>query len=285
MPEPLIRNVSDTAHWVAFHRAVESERPDALFRDPFARRLAGSRGESIVGTKRFRNSEWSIVTRTVIIDAWILDAIARDGIQRVVNLASGLDTRPYRMALPPELLWIEADLPEISAYIESKIASEKPVCRLERVSCDLADSQQLQKLIEKLEADPRPTLVLTEGLLIYLKDSEVVRLAQALSSAKSIRLWMTDLLSPQIMQMLRRGYGNGLNSTGIHSGFAPAEGAKFFERYGWKEREWRSLFHESFRIQRTMRWGKFYRFLGSFQSPEKKEASKRMGGVLMMERT
>lgn len=37
--EPLIRNVSDTARWVAVFRAMESERPDAVFRDPLARRL------------------------------------------------------------------------------------------------------------------------------------------------------------------------------------------------------------------------------------------------------
>src|SRR6185312_687208 len=35
-PEPLISNVSDTAHWMAADRAVESVRPDALFNDPFA---------------------------------------------------------------------------------------------------------------------------------------------------------------------------------------------------------------------------------------------------------
>ena len=43
----LIRNVSDTARWVAYYRAVESERPDALFHDPFARRLAGDFGEAV----------------------------------------------------------------------------------------------------------------------------------------------------------------------------------------------------------------------------------------------
>src|ERR1700683_3089968 len=45
--DALIRNVSDTARLVAVDRAVESERPDALFRDPFARRLAGERGARI----------------------------------------------------------------------------------------------------------------------------------------------------------------------------------------------------------------------------------------------
>jgi O-methyltransferase involved in polyketide biosynthesis len=40
---PLIRNVSDTALWVAVYRARETDRPDAVFRDPYARRLAGAR--------------------------------------------------------------------------------------------------------------------------------------------------------------------------------------------------------------------------------------------------
>ena len=43
-----IRNVSDTAVWVAMYRARENDRPNGLFRDPFARRLAGERGEQIL---------------------------------------------------------------------------------------------------------------------------------------------------------------------------------------------------------------------------------------------
>ncbi len=43
--EAAIRNVSDTALWVAMYRAMESERADALFYDPYARVLAGERGE------------------------------------------------------------------------------------------------------------------------------------------------------------------------------------------------------------------------------------------------
>jgi O-methyltransferase involved in polyketide biosynthesis len=43
-----IGNVSDTARWVAVYRAMETARPDAIFRDPFAERLAGERGLEIV---------------------------------------------------------------------------------------------------------------------------------------------------------------------------------------------------------------------------------------------
>ena len=42
-----IENISDTARWMAYVRALESDRPDALFRDPYSRQLAGSLGEAI----------------------------------------------------------------------------------------------------------------------------------------------------------------------------------------------------------------------------------------------
>jgi O-methyltransferase involved in polyketide biosynthesis len=41
--EPLVRNIADTARWVAWFRAQETLRPDAVFRDPLAARLAGER--------------------------------------------------------------------------------------------------------------------------------------------------------------------------------------------------------------------------------------------------
>ncbi|HVR00714.1 MAG TPA: class I SAM-dependent methyltransferase [Polyangia bacterium] len=77
--EPLVSNVSDTARWVAQYRAAESARPDALFRDPLAARLAGERGRAIVsaGPRKPRNG-WSIVARTKLIDDLVM-ACAGEG--------------------------------------------------------------------------------------------------------------------------------------------------------------------------------------------------------------
>ena len=100
-PQDQIRNVSDTARWVAFYRAMESERPDAIFRDPFARRLAGEEGEAIVeAMPKGRQFAWPMIVRTAVLDELILRAIERDGVDTVLNLAAGLDTRPYRLPLP-----------------------------------------------------------------------------------------------------------------------------------------------------------------------------------------
>ena len=113
MREPLISNVSDTARWMAAERAVESVRPDALFIDPFANRLAGDRGRAIAATApRLTRNGWPSVIRTKLIDDLVAESVKR-GCERVLNLAAGFDTRPYRLELPTGLEWIEADLPEI----------------------------------------------------------------------------------------------------------------------------------------------------------------------------
>ena len=135
--DPLISNVSDTARWVATYRATESARPDALFHDPLAERLAGERGRAIVASapRTIRNGWW-LVARTKVIDDVIIEAIG-DGCDRVLNLAAGLDTRPYRLDLPPDFTWVEADLPALLAEKAQLLVDEAPRCRLTRHAVDL----------------------------------------------------------------------------------------------------------------------------------------------------
>jgi methyltransferase (TIGR00027 family) len=136
---PVVQNISDTARWAAWFRAEETKRPDALFRDPYAERLAGAQGPDIANTIPEGNKHaWAWVARTYVFDEFITRCI-QDRADMVVNLAAGLDARPYRMALPASLQWIEVDLPGILSYKEQVLAAEKPSCVLERVRLDLSN--------------------------------------------------------------------------------------------------------------------------------------------------
>jgi methyltransferase (TIGR00027 family) len=183
--EPLIRNISDTARWAAVYRARESERKDALFRDPFARRLAGERGEQIADAlpKGNRNT-WSWVMRTWLFDQLIAEQISQ-GVDLVVNLAAGLDARPYRLALPSSLTRVEVDLPELIDFKEAALEGEKSSCVLERIRLDLSDRDARRELFEKLGRRGRKALILTEGLLTYLTSQEVGSLAEDLARPPS----------------------------------------------------------------------------------------------------
>src|SRR4051812_25904069 len=100
-----IRDVGDTAFWIAHYRGEESQRPDALFQDPLARRLSGEHGRAIAAAMPAeRMVAWTVAVRTRVIDDFISAEIAR-GADTVLNLGAGLDTRPYRMKLPASLRW------------------------------------------------------------------------------------------------------------------------------------------------------------------------------------
>src|SRR5262245_25663827 len=127
--DQLIHNISDTALWVAHYRAMESERPDAHFRDPYAKLLAGDRGAEIVEKMpAARRNAWAMIVRTCIFDEVILRLI-KNGVDTVLNLAAGLDTRPYRLELPSSLQWVEVDLDAILQYKEQKLNGEQPRCK------------------------------------------------------------------------------------------------------------------------------------------------------------
>jgi methyltransferase (TIGR00027 family) len=247
--EPLIRNISDTALWFAVHRARENDRPDALFRDPFARRLAGERGEQIAKDMRAgMRHEWPYVARTVRFDQIITEQI-KQGTDMVINLAAGLDTRPYHMDLPPSLKWIEVDLPGMIDYKEGILDKEKPRCALERVRLDLADVAGRRELFQRLGATAKKVLVITEGLLVYLTRDEVLALGRDLSAQSSFRDWAIDLCSPGLLKMLQKNLG-ALSEAGSPLKFGPEEGPDFFTACGWKPAEVYSMLKTAAKIKR-----------------------------------
>lgn len=231
--QPLIRNISDTALWVAIFRARETERQDALFRDPFARRLGGERGEQIAkGMEAGQRHEWPFIARTVRFDQIVTEQI-KQGTDMVINLAAGLDTRPYRMDLPSSLQWIEVDLPGMIDYKEEILAGEKPRCVLERVRLDLSDVKGRLALFQRLGRNAKKVLVVTEGLLVYLTRDEVSALGRDLAAQASFRDWAIDLCSPGLLKMLQKNLA-ALKDAGSPLKFGPEEGPEFFTESGWK---------------------------------------------------
>lgn len=277
---PLIRNISDTALWVAVYRARETERQDALFQDPFARKLAGERGEQIardlLAGQRY---EWPYTARTVRFDQIITEQI-KQGTDMVINLAAGLDTRPYRMDLPASLKWVEVDLPAMIDYKEEILGQEKPRCALERVRLDLADVAGRRALFQRLGSSARKILVITEGLLVYLTRDEVSALGRDLAAQSSFRDWAIDLCSPGLLKILQKNLG-ALSEAGSPLKFGPEEGPEFFTASGWKAAEVYSMLKTAARIKRLPF---FLRLMSLLPESNGRQGSRPWGAVCRLTR-
>ena len=230
----IVRNISDTALWAAYFRAEETKRRDALFRDPYAEKLEGGKGEQIARTiPEGQAHSWAWVTRTYLFDQFLQKEI-ENGADLIVNCAAGLDARPYRMELPLGLHWVELDLPGILDYKEERLAGEKPRCALERIRVNLADAAERRRMLESVGASGKRGVVLTEGLLIYLAPEEVVAFARDLAGVTFFQRWILDIASPGLLRMMQKSAGKMLEKVGAPFRFGPPEGPEFFRPHGWE---------------------------------------------------
>jgi methyltransferase (TIGR00027 family) len=284
----MINNVSDTAFWIAEYRANETDRPDALFRDPLARRLSGERGREIANSMpRSHMTAWTVVLRTVMIDNFILRAI-EDGADVILNLGAGLDTRPYRMTLPATLRWIEVDFPHVIAFKDEKLVDQTPRCRLERVKIDLSDREARRAFLAATNATAQKILVLTEGVIPYLTAADVGTLADDLNATSNVEQWIVDYFSNDIMKMFqKRGQMNSRMQNAPFQ-FDPPDWFAFFLGHGWKVRQMKYMSDESERVHRPMPVPWFMRIVFRLRwmsmSAEKRMQLSRWAGYALMQR-
>jgi methyltransferase (TIGR00027 family) len=248
----VLRHVSDTALLVANIRATETKRQHPLFRDPLAQLLAGERGRRIAPVRRRLVPSGAVIARTVLLDEVILRAVGGNKCGQVLNFGAGLDTRPYRLPLPADLRWIEADLPEILDYKSELLKNQQPHCQLERFSVNLADPSSRQGFLRQV-LDGRPTLVVCEGLLPYLRPEDVAGMADDLAHQPDIELWCVHMISPLALRWGNRLGGKTTVAAGATGKFAPEQGLDFFAPHGWTPTTVRSMWLEQRRLGREPR--------------------------------
>lgn len=180
-------SVGTTAVMVAAARAVETEQPDPLIRDPYAKLLVTTAGAGVLwealldpeiaakvesldaeSAAHIQHMRGYQAVRTHFFDTYFNDAAAA-GIRQVVILASGLDSRAYRLDWPAGTTVYEIDQPQVLAYKSETLAENgvAPSADRREVAIDLR--HDWPTALRAAGFDPAtPTAWLAEGLLMYL---------------------------------------------------------------------------------------------------------------------
>jgi len=206
MPESdgKITHISDTALMVAACRAHESALADAFVHDPFAARLAGERGVAILNTLPHADvARLGLAIRTRFVEKLLLEALATSPITTVLSVGCGLDTRPWRLDLAPNLRWIEVDFADVLDYKERLMSGERSRCQRERLTVDVNDAQQRHAMYQAAGASS--ALMITEGLLLYLPAATVEALAGEASTHSRIAHWISDITTTIFSNVLSGG--------------------------------------------------------------------------------
>jgi len=279
-----INHVSDTALWVAYYRAKETLRPDALFRDPLANVLLGERGKKIAESMKTvgKYTEWAVIARTVIIDQFILDLIGK-GVDTVINMGTGLDTRPYRMNLPSSLKWIEVDYPQIISHKNRLLKKESPKCQLTRVELDLADEEKRNQFLTEVGSQAKKTLVITEGVIPYLSEEQVSSLAKALHNETHVHYWITEFFRAEVYPYLKASLRT-IKMKNAPFRFFPNDWLGFFEKCGWTSEEIRYSTEIAVKYNRKIPLPWWAGFLRIFFSKAIVKKSEKMSGYMVFKK-
>jgi methyltransferase (TIGR00027 family) len=177
----LASSVGATATAVAASRAVASQNPDALLNDPwadplvravgietFVKLIDGEIGQTDDPLMNRRAMKEQIAVRTRFFDDFFVHT-TESGTRQAVILASGLDTRAYRLPWSDGTVVYEIDQPQVIAFKTRTLADlgAEPTAQRQTVSIDLREDWPAA-LVEAGFNPQEPTAWSAEGLLVYL---------------------------------------------------------------------------------------------------------------------
>jgi len=181
---------SRTAEYNAAFRAMESARPASqrVLHDPYShsllppglrllRRLAAvpgvGQGLTTYVDRRWPGMRSSVVARTRLIDDWLSDAV-RDGIEQVVMLGAGLDTRAWRLPALARATVYEVDHPSTSQAKQSRLATwDADLRRVRFVQVDFDRESFVDRLVQAGFDDSQKAAVVWDGVTNYLQPEAV----------------------------------------------------------------------------------------------------------------
>ena len=194
----LASSVGATATMVAAARAMATTADNALINDPFAEPLVRAVGVDFftrlvtgelrpedldsdsesVGMQRMTDN---MAVRTKFFDEFFLTA-TQAGIRQAVILASGLDSRAYRLAWPAGTTVYEIDQPDVIEFKTRTLAElgAEPTAKRRTVAMDLRYDWP-SALIEEGFDPNQPTAWSAEGLLGYLPPDAQDRLLDTIT--------------------------------------------------------------------------------------------------------
>lgn len=179
-----------TARWTAAVRARESAREDRLFNDPWAASLAGEMGMEWIESRKQQNTV-TIAIRTRFFDEFLQCKTLQEPIRQVVLMASGLDTRAFRLGWPVGTILYELDQPDVLGYKDQILQSNsaQPDCTRLAIPADLAKPWKQQLL--QAGFDPgRLSAWLLEGFLFYLPNESIVQILDQVTELAAPGSWM-----------------------------------------------------------------------------------------------
>jgi O-methyltransferase involved in polyketide biosynthesis len=197
LPTVDLTGVAETLMITLYARSIETQREDAIVRDPQAVAIAQRVDYDFSKYEKGWASQLGVSLRIKAIDERVRNFIETHPKALIVNLGAGLCTRFSRVD-NGEIRWYDVDFPEVIDLKQKLIA---PTDRYQYIARSLSDFAW----IDEIQREPyQPLLIILEGVMPYLAESEVKSLLKQIRDRCSPATLIFDVLNQKSARNAKR---------------------------------------------------------------------------------
>lgn len=197
--------VPETMIQTLYARAMESEREGHLIHDKKAMEIVKEMDYDFTKAKEDAMMRNGVVARTIVLDELVQNYVTAHPNAVVINIACGLDTRFYRVD-NGKLRWFNLDLP-VTIEVRKKFLEETGrVSVLPYSAMDEAWAEEVHKTLDaetNLHNETRPTLVIIEGLTMYLSKENVQKIFTIIRKHFTDATVLVETMSPFVVKHIK----------------------------------------------------------------------------------
>ncbi|HBL66811.1 MAG TPA: methyltransferase [Achromobacter sp.] len=174
MEQVRLTGVRATLLITLYAKAAESRLPGSLLQDRYAAEAVARIDHDFAALRMSRDAMIGLSMRAYTLDAWVREFLAAHPDATVLHLGCGLDSRVFRVDPSPGVGWFDVDYPDVIA-LRRAVYPDRPGCEL--LGTSLAELDWLARI-----PTDKPTLVVAEGLLLYLHEAQVLNLLRVITT-------------------------------------------------------------------------------------------------------
>ena len=199
-----VSGVPETMIQTLYARAKESGKNNPKIKDTMAVEIVGKLDYDFSNADQDKAMSYGVVARTIVLDELVEKYLSSHPDTVVINIASGLDTRCYRMK-GKYLRWYNIDLPETMQIREKFLTENGPVYQIAKSAMDAS-------YVDEIEYAGENVLVVIEGLSMYLKEADVLQMFSIIEKAFPKATVMVETMSPFVVKHVKEKSIEGSNA-------------------------------------------------------------------------
>ena len=187
LPETMIQTL--------YARAKESGKENAKIHDDMAVEMVSRLDYDFSKADQDKAMSYGVIARTIVLDEMVEKYLSGHPNTIVVNIASGLDTRCYRMQ-GKYVRWYNVDLPETMKIREKFLTENGSISQIAKSAMDAS-------YIDDIEYGGENVLVIIEGLSMYLSEADVLQMMSIIEKTFRKVTVMIETMSPFVVKHIK----------------------------------------------------------------------------------